>query len=126
VADETRKAASVGQLQELAKQLGAKIDQQSGAAAGVELAALRSLVESMAAKIIALEARLAEAEARANEPPAAPDFSPIASVIERALAEQAKLLQEAISAASRPVSKTGEATLPDGKKITLQVSESRN
>lgn len=136
MADETRKAASVAQLQELSKSLTARMDQQSGAAAGVELAALRSLVEQMAAKLLSLESGVQQCMTmcetmgtKIDEPDAPPDFSPVIAVVKQMLDQHAtamkELLTAMVSAVTRPVSKTGEATLPNGQRITLQVSEAR-
>lgn len=130
--DETRKAASVAQLQELSKTFNAKLEQQSGAAAGVELAALRSLVESMAAKLISLETsvqqwmqRCEQMDAKMSEPPTPQDLSPVVKLIEQQGAATKEMLTAVISLLARPMNRTGEATLPNGERITLQVSESR-
>lgn len=139
--DEARKAASVGQLKELHDAVMPRLDAleaedkaESDSAAKID--ALASQVLMLQQKLQASDARLAVIEstgqqmmAKMDEPDAPVDLTPIITLIttmsEQQMALITKCMQDMAAMAAKPVTRTGEAVLPDGGRVRLQVSETR-
>lgn len=131
--DETRKAASVGQLKELHDAVMPRLDalESEGKAEGDTSA----LTQALAARLVVLESSLDETKTmcaqmmeKLDAPDVPPDFTPIMTAIAaqgQQITALAKQVTQLMEMSMRPVNRTGEATLPDGGKIRLQVSETR-
>lgn len=130
--DETRKAVSVGQLQELHAGYDQRLKTvEAGAKSQGDTSATMA---ALAAQMVVLQQTVAEckqmcAQMMAQEPAPPPDFSPILAAIQ-VQGDQIAALAAAIAGLTqivlRPLTRTGEARLPDGGLIQLQVSETRN
>lgn len=128
--DESRKAASVSQLKELHDAVVPRLEkleaeEQAESDSDAKIDALASQVLMLQQKLQASDVRCAAIEtlcqqmtAKLNEPAAPPDFTPIVTLI-------TKCMQDMAAMAARPVTRTGEAVLPDGGRVRLQVSETR-
>jgi len=120
--DETRKAASVGQLQELNKTVAASIEKASTESAAA--------VGAVASRLIALENKIDACAQMCQqmmaEEPDPVDLSPVIAVIQAQGEAQMAVLKQLLEMIARPLTRTGEARLPDGGLIQLQVSETRN
>lgn len=123
--DETRKAASVAQLQELNKTVAASLEKSSTESAVA--------VGAVASRLITFENELTKLNAKSDQPQ---DLTPVIAAITELGAtmrelvvaqgqQQMAMLQKLTELLIRPLTRTGEATLPDGGRIQLQVSETR-
>lgn len=113
LADETKKAASVAQLQELVTSLPSLIEK---AVAPLLKQAIEGASTSIGTRVSSVEQGLADTRS-AMPPPA--DFTPVL----QALAEQTAAIRELAAAFGKSGAREGTATLSDGKKITLRIAE---
>ncbi len=123
--DETRKAASVGQLKELHDAVMPRIEALEAEGGANEADPMQeALVQTLAARLLMLEQKCDQMVAKLDEPDVPVDLSPLLSAIS-VMGEQITLLTKLVEGLLRPVTRTGEAVMPDGKRVTLQVSETR-
>lgn len=121
--DETKKAASVGQLKELHDAVVPRIEALEAKEQGEADPMQQALVQTLAGRLLMLEQKCDQMMAKLDEP--AVDLAPVVAAM-TAMREQVALLAKMVDGLMRPVTRTGEAVLPDGKRVTLQVSETRN
>lgn len=119
--DEAKKAASVAQLKELHDLVVPRLDalESEDSKESSDPA-----VDVLSRRLLMLETKLDACIEKMSEPvapPAPPDLSPVLNAITQLNTMMVKFME----GLSRPVTKTGEAILPDGGKIKLQVSETR-
>lgn len=127
--DETKKAVSIGQLQELHAGYDARLKTVEAGAKSKDDAS--ATLAALSAQLVVLQQDNAQIRAQLTEvrqtcdactqmmaqllaKPEKDDTGVLAAIA--ALAEQI----------ARPLKRTGEAVLPDGGRIRLQVSETRN
>ena len=139
--DEGKKAASVAQLKELHDAViprlnaleaedKAESDSQSKLDAfSSQLLMLQQKQQATDAQCTANNAKCEQMMAKMDEPDVPPDFTPIIALItkqgEQLMALLTQCMTQMAQMNARPVTKTGEAVLPDGGRIRLQVSETR-
>lgn len=139
--DEGKKAASVSQLKELHDAVVPRLDalEAEDKAEGDSVAkvgALSSQVLMLQQKLDASDKRCTSIEsmcqqlvAKMDEPDQPADLTPVITLItqmgEQQMAMIMKCMQDMAAMAAKPVTRTGEAVLPDGARIKLQVSETR-
>lgn len=139
--DEGRKAASVSQLKELHDAVVPRLDAleaedeaESDSAAKVDAVAsqvlmLQQKLDASEKRYASIEAMCQQMTAKLNEPEPPVDLTPVIALItqmgEQQMAIMTKCMQDMAAMAAKPVTRMGEAVLPDGGRIRLQVSETR-
>lgn len=139
--DEGKKAASVSQLKELHDAVVPRLDaleaeDKAESTSQAKIDVLASQVLSLQQKLDAADKRSTSIEslcrqmmAKMDEPDSPADLTPVISLItqmgEQQMAMMTKCMQDMAAMAAKPVTRTGEAVLPDGGRIRLQVSETR-
>lgn len=109
--DETRKAASVGQLKELHDAVMSRIEKLETAGKEPAKEDNSALLNAVSQQLVLLQQTVSELAKRQEQQV---DLKPVMEQF----AALAKLI-------ARPLTRTGEATLPDGGRIQLQVVETR-
>ena len=126
--DEGKKAASVSQLKELHDAVMPRIEALESRETDEGDPMQDALVQTIAGRLVMVEAKLDQLAEKMAQP-AAPDFAPVLAALaklgEQQLAMLTKCMQDMAEMSSKPVTKTGEALLPDGGRIRLQISETR-
>lgn len=122
--DEGKKAASVAQLKELHDAVVPRLDALEAEDKGesedsAKVDALSSQLMMLQQKMDKCDAMCEQMMAKLNEPVTPVDLTPILTLITKAMTDMAAMN-------ARPVTRTGEAILPDGGRIRLQVSDTTN
>jgi hypothetical protein len=139
--DEGKKAASVAQLKELhdavvprldALEAEDKAENESAATVAVlasQVLMLQQKLASADARCSSIEALCEQMMAKLDEPDTPVDLAPVITLITQMGAQQmaliTKCLQDMAAMSAKPLTRTGEAVLPGGGRITLQVTETR-
>lgn len=130
--DESRKAASVAQLKELHDAVMPRLDALEAEDKTESDPMQGALVQALATRLLTLEQKLEQYDAKCDQmmakmdaPDAPVDLTPLIALITKMGEQQMEAIKGLAALAARPVTRTGEAVLPDGGKVTLKVSEAR-
>lgn len=102
----------------------AKID-----ALATQVLMLQQKLQATETRLTSIDTMCQQMMGKMDEPDAPVDLTPLITLIttmgEQQLAMMTKCMQDMAAMAAKPVTRTGEAVLPDGGRVRLQVSETR-